>query len=216
MIIAIDGPAAAGKSTVARALAHELGFLFLDTGAMYRAVALEVLKRSISPADAAGCEAVARSLAIDFDALGRVRIDGQPGEPAIRSAEVDAVVSAVSAHPGVRRTIVPLQHEIARRARGVVAEGRDTTTVVFPHAEHKFFLVASAAERARRRALQEGHPERIEGIRAAIEQRDRLDAERDDSPLVRARDVEEVDTEGQSAEEVVQALLLRVRAARRT
>jgi cytidylate kinase len=215
MIIAIDGPAGAGKSTVARALARELGLVFLDTGAMYRAVTLEALRRGVDPQDAAGCEEVARSLALDFDAEGRVRIDGEPGEPAIRTAAVDAAVSAVSAHPGVRRAIVPLQRAVAERGPGVVAEGRDTATVVFPGADHKFYLTASAAERARRRAAQTGRADERAEIQADIERRDALDSSRGDSPLRRAPGAEEVDTDGLSIGEVVRALLERVRAARR-
>jgi pantoate ligase/cytidylate kinase len=120
-------------------------------------------------------------------------------------------VSAVSAHAGVRRAIVPQQRAIAERGPGVVAEGRDTASVVFPDADHKFFLTASAAERARRRAVQRGHMEELAAIRADIERRDRLDSERGESPLRLAPGAEEFDTDGLAAPDVVRALLERIR-----
>jgi cytidylate kinase len=211
MIIAIDGPAASGKSTVARALADELDLTFLDTGAMYRAVTLEVQRQDADPCDAEACSAIAAGIELGFDANGRVLISGEAGEPAIRSATVTGMVSFVAAHPGVRRAIVPKQREIAARS-GVVAEGRDTTTVVFPNADHKFFLLASAAERARRRAQEEGHPERAALIEIDIERRDRLDSEREDSPLMQAQDAVVVSTDGITPEEVLAQLLKTVRA----
>jgi cytidylate kinase len=213
MIIAIDGPAAAGKSTVARGLARALGLAFLDTGAMYRAVTLAALRRGIDPADGQALGRLARGLALELDAEGRLHVDGEPAEPAIRRAEVTAHVSQVSAHPAVRAAIVPLQRAAAARGPGVVAEGRDIGTVVFPDAEHKFFLVASSAERARRRARQEGREGEVEALRAEIERRDRHDATRADSPLVRAPDALEVSTDGRTADEVLALLLERVRSA---
>lgn len=213
MIIAIDGPAAAGKSTIARRLAAELGLAFLDTGAMYRAVAWAALDRDVPPSDAAGCARLARELDLDFDAAGRIVIDGKSGEPGIRSAEVDACVSQVSAHPDVRRSIVPKQREVAER-RGVVAEGRDIGTVVFPAADYKFFLIASAEERARRRAAQIGRPQDQAAIEAALRRRDELDSTRADSPLVRAADAELVETDGLSIDAVVDQLLSRVRSVK--
>lgn len=214
MIIALDGPAGAGKSTVARRLAEELGLTFLDTGAMYRAVTLAALERDVHPSDAAACARLARELRLDFDAEGRIQIDGQPGEPDVRSRTVTLNVSAVSAHPGVREAIVAMQRAIARRRAGVVAEGRDTTTVVFPEADFKFFLHASPGERARRRARQEGTPERVQEIQADIERRDRLDRTRAHSPLVKAPDALEIDADELDAEAVVQAILARVRGRR--
>ena len=211
MIIAIDGPAASGKSTAARSLAKELGLTFLDTGAMYRAVTLEVQRQGVDPCDVDACSEVAAGIELGFDDAGRVLIAGEPGEPAIRGQIVTGMVSFVAAHAGVRRAIVPKQREIAARS-GVVAEGRDTTTVVFPNADHKFFLLASAAERARRRALEEGHPERAAEIEIDIERRDRLDSEREDSPLLQAKDAVVIDTDGSSPDEVLATMLRAVRA----
>ena len=213
MIIAIDGPAAAGKSTIARRLASALDLAFLDTGAMYRAVTWAALERDVPTADAEGCARLARELDLDFDAEGRILIDGRPGEPGIRSSAVDDAVSQVSAHPAVRRAVVPKQREVAER-RGVVAEGRDIGTVVFPGADHKFFLAASAEERARRRAAQIGRPEEQATIEAALRRRDELDSTRADSPLVRADDAVLVETDGLGVDQVVEALLAHVRGVR--
>jgi pantoate ligase/cytidylate kinase len=207
MILAIDGPAGAGKSTVAKLVASRLGLTFLDTGAMYRAVTLEALRLGLDPADGAACARVAASLKLEFDAQGKLHLDGRPGEPALRSPEVTRAVSQVSAHAAVRELIVAQQQRIATSSRGVVAEGRDTTTVVFPRADHKFFLTASSHERARRRALELGTPQALEQIRADIEERDRKDSTRAISPLVKARDAHEVITDGKSAEDVAQRLL---------
>ena len=215
MIIALDGPAGAGKSTVARRLAESLGLAFLDTGAMYRAVTLAALERGVHPSDAEACEEVARSLQLGFDADGRILVDGVAGEPDIRSQTVTLNVSAISAHPGVRAAIVAEQRRIAADLGGVVAEGRDTTTVVFPRADHKFFLNASMQERARRRALQEGTPERVDQIQADIARRDRLDTTRAHSPLTKAPDAIEIDGDGASVEEVVERILEHVRSSTR-
>ena len=207
MIIAMDGPAGAGKSTVARRVAQELGLAFLDTGAMYRALTLVVLEQGVHPSDAEGCGRLARETVLDFDPSGEVRINGEPGEPAIRTRTVTLNVSAVSAHPDVREAVVDEQRAIARRLGGVVAEGRDTTTVVFPEADHKFFLNASVDERARRRAAQEGTPERLAVIRDDIERRDRLDTTRAHSPLVQAPDAVVIEGDGLGVEAVVSRIL---------
>ena len=209
----MDGPAGAGKSTVAKRVAQKLGSRFLDTGAMYRAVTLVVLERSIHPSDADACAEVAGSIDLDFDEAGAIVIDGHPGEPDVRSQTVTLNVSAVSAHPGVREAIVARQRTIALQPPGVVAEGRDTTTVVFPEADHKFFLNASPEERARRRALQEGSPDRYEDILADIQRRDDLDTTRAHSPLVQADDAHEIDGDARPVDEVVAAVLAVVRSA---
>lgn len=211
MIIAIDGPAAAGKSSVARGLARELGLTFLDTGAMYRAVTLAVLESDVDPMDEQGCARLARELDLDFDADGHIWIDGKPGEPAIRSREVTRWVSAVSAHRAVRAALVPQQRAQARKRGGIVAEGRDIGTVVFPDADAKIFLVASAEERARRRALQEDSPERFDEILADIQRRDHHDSTRADSPLTRAADAFAIDTDHLDASGVVARALAWIR-----
>ncbi|MEM9801702.1 MAG: (d)CMP kinase [Planctomycetota bacterium] len=210
MIIAIDGPAASGKSTAARAVAERLGLTFLDTGAMYRAVTLAVLDRGIDPSDALACESVAERLDLRFDAEGRILIDGAPGEPAIRGAEVTRNVSEVSAHSGVRRVLVSAQRAVAERAiaagGGVVAEGRDMTSVVFPDARVRVFLVASPAVRGRRRALEEGAPERAEEYAADLERRDAYDSSREDSPLVEVEGVQRIETDDLTPDEVVERI----------
>lgn len=202
LIIAIDGPAGAGKSTVARIVAGRLGLFFLDTGAMYRAITLAALEAEVDLADAEACEQLARELALDFDPLGRILIAGRPGEPQIRSDQVTSNVSQLSAHAGVREAVVAQQRLIAERHGGAVAEGRDTTTVVFPETPHKFFLRASATERARRRALQQGQPERQAAIQKEIERRDALDSGREVAPLRVAEDAQVVAAEGRTAEDV--------------
>jgi cytidylate kinase len=210
VIVAIDGPAGAGKSTVARALADALGLVLLDTGAMYRAVTWRVLESDVDIHDAAACASVAAEVQLSFDSVGIV-VDGVSREQEIRSRAVDQAVSVVAAHPAVRAAIVPNQRVVAES--GAVAEGRDTTTVVFPEADHRFFLSASARERARRRASQRGDGESIEVILADIQRRDHLDSTREDSPLKRGEGVMVVDTDGLSAEEVVSKLLDSVRGA---
>lgn len=213
MIIAIDGPAGAGKSTLARRLGRELGFAFLDTGAMYRAVAAEALRRGVDVEDAAGLATLAGELQLAFDAGGQIVIDGRPADAEIRRPAVDEVVSAVSAHPEVRAAIVPKQKAFARGREGVVAEGRDMTTVVFPEAELRVYLDASAGERARRRARQRGRPELEAEYRAAIEERDRLDSTRASSPLRHAAGVLRLDTDSLTEDEVLVRLLELAREA---
>lgn len=213
MIIAIDGPAGAGKSTVARRVARELGLVFLDTGAMYRAVTWCVLQQGLDPRGEADCARVAQTAVLTFDDDDHILIDGRAGEPHIRSREVTANVSAVSAHAAVRAAVVREQQAVAERRGGLVAEGRDTTTVVFPRAEHKFFLIASSAERARRRATELGQPERVGEIQREIEARDHTDSTRAHSPLVRAPDAILIDTDGLDAEGVATSILGHVRGA---
>ena len=209
-MIAIDGPAGAGKSTVARAVARQLGYVYLDTGAMYRAVTLEFLRRNV-PLDRPSevRRAVAR-IRIDFDDSGQVLLNGKDVSDEIRGPRVTGAVSAVAAHPEVRRRLVRLQRAIARRSPGVVVEGRDTTTVVFPRATAKFFLEADLAERARRRAREM----RAAGVRAPMERlrreiagRDRRDSERRLSPLRRAADAVVLDTTNLSVRSVVRRVL---------
>ena len=191
-VIAIDGPAGSGKSSVSRALAHRLGIGRLDTGAMYRAVAWASLDRSIDPDDRDAVAAVARS--IDIAVGDRVSVDGTDVTEAIRGPEVSAAVSAVAANPDVRAVMVRRQREWAAVHGGGVIEGRDIGSVVFPGADLKIYLTASAEERARRR------PE--EGA-AAVARRDRIDSTRTISPLGVAEGARVIDTTDRAVEDIV-------------
>lgn len=218
MLIAIDGPAGAGKSSVARAVAAALGIRWLDTGAMYRAVALLVARAGADPRDERACASVARDARLDFDARGQLAIDGDLAGQALRSREVGAIVSLVAEHPAVRESMVAKQRAFAAAWGGLVAEGRDMTSVVFPHAEHKFYLGASSAERARRRAAQEGvsdDPARVDEIQREIETRDRIDSTRACSPLVRVADAIYIDTDVLSERAVIDTVLARIRKGSR-
>lgn len=199
MLIAIDGPAGAGKSTVARAVADALGFTYLDSGAMYRCVALAELRGAEDPLD---CRIE----------LGRaITIDGEDVTEAIRAPEVSARASEVAARPEVRGQLVALQRQMIREG-DYVAEGRDIGTVVAPDAELKVFLTASPEERARRRAEQTGaDPEQV--LREQRE-RDARDESREHSPLQPARDALRVDTDGLGVDEVVQTIVRLARAVR--
>lgn len=217
MIIAIDGPAASGKSTAARALASRLGLTFLDTGAMYRAITLLALDLGIDPGDEFACTSVAEGTHLAFSGDGMILADGLAMEPMIRGPEVTRHVSQVSATSGVRRALVTKQREIAeiasaQKGGGVVAEGRDTTSVVFPHADLKVFLVASPSERARRRAEEEGRPDRAPEYEADLARRDRADSTRKDSPLVEVPGTVRIETDGLEPNEVVDILVREVQS----
>jgi cytidylate kinase len=199
MVIAIDGPAGAGKSTVARGLATELGFTYLDSGAMYRCVALAALRQGADLDDAEAMTALARSLAISLDGAV-VALDDEDVSAAIREPEVSEASSRVSVHPGVREAMVARQRELIAAGR-YVAEGRDIGTVVSPDSPLKVFLTASAEERARRRAEQTG--EDAAAVLAAQRERDRRDETREHSALRAAADAVEIDTTGVSEDEVV-------------
>ncbi len=218
MIIAIDGPAASGKSTAARSLASRLGLTFLDTGAMYRAVTLVILDRGISTSDEFACKTVASDVRLEFDGEGKILIGGMPGEPGIRGQEVNLHVSEVAAHSGVRRAMVRLQRRIADQSveagGGVVAEGRDTTSVVFPTADLKVFLIASPRVRAERRAKEEGRPELADEYEKDLKRRDDIDSSRADSPLTETDDAVRIDTDKLSPEEVLDAITDLARARR--
>ena len=204
MIITIDGPAGAGKSSAARALAQRLGFEFLDTGAMYRSVALAARRAGVDLADPAAAEALVAGLRLELPA-GRVLLDGEDVSAAIRRPEVTAATGAAADSPAVRRRLADLQRAIAA-GRNMVAEGRDQGTVVFPDAVCKFFLVADPEERARRRQreLEARHkPVDFAALLAAILERDRRDAARDIAPMRPADDAILLDTTRLSLDEVV-------------
>ncbi len=214
-ILAIDGPAGAGKSTVSKQVADELGLEMLDTGAMYRAVTLAVLQAHV-PLDApAACSEIASRVAIELRD-GTTWLDGIDVSVDIRTPEVTRAVSVVAAHAGVRSALVAHQrHWAATRAAGVV-EGRDIGSVVFPESRCKIFLSASAAERARRRQIDEANAGRtvtIDELVADIERRDQLDSNRAVSPLVQAEDAQAVDTTGRTIDAVVDEIVQRYRAA---
>ena len=211
MIIAIDGPAGAGKSTIANRVGEELGLFVLDTGAMYRSVALEVLRQGVSPGDELAVAQVARDIELHFNAEGQITVNGQCVAKEIRGSDVEAIVSQVAANSLVRRALVPKQKLVALEQGGVVAEGRDMTTVVFADAEFRFYLDASPRVRASRRAQQRGTPELFDEIRQSIEARDRIDSGRTDSPLHLAEGVRHIDTDPCTAEEVVATILGQVR-----
>jgi cytidylate kinase len=215
-IVAIDGPSGVGKSTAARLLAERLGVPVLDTGAMYRAVALEVLRRGVDPGDR---EAVVRvAMAAPVETVARrdgieIRLAGEDVEPHIRTPEVSEVSSRISAYPQVRRRLVELQREaaaaVAAAAGGAVVEGRDIGTVVFPDAPYKFFLDARSEVRAgrRHRDLAGAAGPSVEEVRRDLERRDARDRARADSPLSFDASYELIDTSELSPGEVVERML---------
>ena len=207
-VIAIDGPAGSGKSTVGRRLASRLGLEYLDTGAMYRSVAFAVLQRDLDPDDVEAVARVAKVIEIVFED-DCVRVDGQDATIEIRGPEVTRAVSVVAANPEVRAELRRLQREWAAARGGGVIEGRDIGTVVFPDAELKVYLTASPEVRASRRSKQVADLD-YERVAADIARRDALDQGRDDSPLVEARDALVVDTSHRSVDEVVDDLLGRL------
>jgi cytidylate kinase len=207
LVIAIDGPAGSGKSTVARLTAARLKLAHLDTGAMYRAVTAAGLREGVDPADAAAMAAIAEALPLDFTTEGLL-VHGILAGPEIRTPEVDRAVSRVSAHPGVRAALVRHQRRIMEHG-GFVAEGRDIGTVVYPEAPVKVFLVASIEERARRRhadLVAAGHEVDPALLAREIAERDRSDSTRNLSPLTPAADAVTLDTSTKSPDEVVDAI----------
>ena len=203
MVIAIDGPAGAGKSTVARGVARALGFTYLDSGAMYRCVALATLRADADLDDPEEMGEIAGRIEIEFDD-DRVLLDGEDVTEAIRSPEVSAAASRVSVHPAVREAMVTQQRGLID-AGEYVAEGRDIGTVVSPGAPLKIFLTATDAERARRRAAQSG--EDVEAVLAAQSARDARDRDRAHGALRPADDSVQLDTSGLEANEVVERVV---------
>lgn len=212
MIVAIDGPAGVGKSTVAKQLASRLGYLYLDTGALYRAVAWAVLQNGHDPADADAVATLLPSLSLEMqfknDAVC-VAVNGKDVTGELRTPAVSAAASVVSAIPAVRAWLLPVQRQIGQKG-SVVAEGRDIGTKVFPSAPVKFFLEADAAVRAQRRhweLVAAGHSGAIEQTSAELAGRDNRDRSRAVAPLVPAEDAHHIDTSALSAAEVVDQMM---------
>ena len=208
MIITIDGPAGAGKSTVARRLAARLGFGFLDTGAMYRAVAWAGMRCGVDWQQPDQLADLAERLDMRFDGE-RIFVGGEDASQAIRTVDVTAVTRYAADNPRVRSRLVELQRQIGA-AQNIVTEGRDQGTVVFPQAQCKFFLTASPAERARRRVAEmqaKGIPADYDAILAAQQRRDAEDATRAVGAMIRADDAVEFITDGLSIDQVVERLV---------
>ena len=214
-VVAIDGPSGSGKSTVARELAQRLGYGYLDTGAMYRAVTWEFLDRDLTKlADDDHAELMLAKLVIDLPGDERVLVNGQDVTSHLRSREVESRVSIVSAIPAVRRKMRQLQRQVARRGP-IVAEGRDIGSVVFPEARWKVYLDARPEERARRRSLDfeaQGRSVSESDVLDEIKVRDRLDSNREDAPLVRTPSAIYIDTTGKNPDAVVTELVELVRS----
>ena len=225
MIIAIDGPAGSGKSTIAHRIADELGFEKLDTGALYRTVALSCKLNGIDLDDESAVVSEAARAEISFDSTGeatRISVDGRDVSDEIRTPEVDRIVSKVAAYPGVREAMLPVQRLFARD-RDVVAEGRDIGTVVFPDADVKVFLTADPRERARRRVLQRHAgadvpvaqiEAEVEETLADLERRDKIDSSRQTAPLRAAGDAVRIDSSSATIDDVVRAIAGLVEEAR--
>ena len=199
-VIAIDGPAGSGKSTIGRALARRLGLEYLDTGAMYRSVTFAALQAGLDPTDAEAVAALAPG--VDIVVAERVLVDGVDATEAIRGPEVTKAVSAVAANPEVRQVLVRRQQDWAAQRGGGVIEGRDIGTVVFPDAELKIYLTADEAERLRRRAVEAG-----EEVAQDIARRDAADSTRAASPLYAADDALVIDTTNRPIDEIVEEVL---------
>lgn len=219
LVIAIDGPAGAGKSTVARRVADALQYAYIDTGAMYRALTLAVLRADIDPAAAEGVAPLARRTDIEISPGpkgNRIWLDGEDVTDRLRDPRVSAAVSAVAAHGAVRDRMLQLQRQLGEKG-GIVMDGRDIGTVVLPDADTKIFLTASVDARARRRWQQlrdAGHKVELQSIRHNIETRDALDSERDVAPLRQAADAIRIDTTHRTVDEVVDEVLRIARKGR--
>lgn len=211
-VLTVDGPAGSGKSTVGRMLARELAYVYLDTGALYRAVALKVGRAGLGASDREGIAALCDETHVELverDGATRILLDGMDVTELIRTPEISMLASTVSAVPEVRRRLLAVQREAAR-AGGIVAEGRDMGTVVFPGADVKFFLTAGPEERGRRRWLElreRGHAVELEDVIREVILRDRQDSEREIAPLRPSEDGVLVDSTGKTVEEVVEEML---------
>jgi cytidylate kinase len=209
LIVAIDGPSGAGKGTVARAVAAELGYRHVDTGAMYRAVAWKALRDGVDLVDEPAVAALGERVSFDLED-GRVAIDGHDVRAAIRTPEIDKAAAAVARHPAVRRALVARQRGFAAGG-GIVMEGRDIGTVVFPDADVKIYLDASPEERARRRAADPSHASsktaQLAEVATALAERDKSDSTRAASPLIAAADAVVIDTTAMPIEQVIARVL---------
>ncbi len=208
--IAIDGPAGAGKSTVAREVSRRLGIKYLDTGAMYRAITLKVLRENIKLEDTTALVRVLENTKIQLGDDNGVFLDGEDVTEEIRSSGVNGLVSPVSAISSVRRHLVSVQQAIAAESDGIIMEGRDIGSRVMPDADYKFYLDASIEERARRRCreqLEKGITLSLEAVGAEIKNRDNIDSQREDSPLAIVDDALVVDTTGMTFDEVVDKIV---------
>lgn len=212
LTIAIDGPSGAGKSTVAQSLAKRLGYVYIDTGAMYRSVALKIKEKGISPEDESALKELALSLSINFITEGdqtHVFCDGEDITLAIRTPEISRLASSISKQKEVRKSLVQIQRKMGKEG-GVILEGRDIGTVVFPDADVKFYLDAESDERVRRRydeMVQKGIKVDFKETKEELEQRDHDDMHRTHSPLKKAKDALGIDSTHRSVEEVVEEMV---------
>jgi cytidylate kinase len=208
--VAIDGPAGAGKSTVAREVAKRLGLQYLDTGAMYRAITLKMIRNNIDLEDPEALLSTLKQTAIRLDDQKKVYLDDEDVTEEIRKPYINEMVSPVSAQSAVRRHLVALQQQIAAEKNGIIMEGRDTTSVVLPDADYKFYLDASLEERARRRNLEQlenGITFSAEAVATQIMKRDNIDSQRKDSPLTIVPDAIVIDTTNLDFEGVVNEII---------
>ncbi len=214
VIVAIDGPAGVGKSTLAKRIADKLGFVYINTGAMYRAVALWALRLGVATSDMHRLEQLAKEASIELlpGEENRVLLNGEDVTAEIRELRVSQAASQISIVPAVRRALLQVQRDAAKK-NSVVMEGRDIGTVVFPEAQVKIFLDADPIERAKRRALElHGHDGEVDSVAQELHKRDHRDKTRAESPLMQAPDAQLVDTTGKSLDEVEEIVLKLVRA----
>jgi CMP/dCMP kinase len=217
LIVAIDGPAGSGKSTSAKLVANKLSYLYIDTGAMYRAITYLVQKNALTNIDEITRLAEESELDLKFDnGITNVKINGDDVTDKIRDISINKKVSEISKIEGVRKALVKKQQAMAKIGRGVVMEGRDISTVVFPNADVKIFLTASIEQRSQRRAkeyAEKGTVVTVEEIKNNLLQRDKIDSTREVSPLVKASDAIEIDTSKVTIEEQVNIILNQIRIA---